>query len=114
MEFSSILVDRQRISHVLYLLSISLLKNIANTSFDTTGEIKGLLFYCFRFEMIFNLWLLSQKCRQLEGTSLYIRDGLRLPRNSTLTIIRCHLLYARKPEGSLYMCINFQTKVPTQ
>ena len=53
-----ILVARQRTSHLLYLLSISLLQKIANTSFDTIGEIKGPLFYCFRFEMIFNSWLL--------------------------------------------------------
>ena len=76
MEFPSILVARQRTSHVLYLLSISLLQNIANTLFDTIGEIKGPLLYYFRFEMILNSWLLSQKCRQPERTSL--RDGLRL------------------------------------
>ena len=56
--------------------------------------------------------LLSQKCRQRERTSL--RDGLRLPSNSTLKIIRRQLLYAMKPEGSFYMCIKFQSKVPTQ
>ena len=48
----SILVARQRTSHTLYLPSISLLQNIANTLFDTTREIKGPLLYCFRFEMI--------------------------------------------------------------
>ena len=57
------LVARQRTLHVLYLLSIALLQNIANTLFDIIGERKGLLLYCFRFEMIFNSWLLSQKCR---------------------------------------------------
>ena len=112
MEFSSILVARQRTSHVLYLLTISLLQNIAKTLFDTNGEIKGPLLYCLRFEMNFNSWLLSQKCRQRERTSL--RDGLRLPSNNTLRIIRCQLLYAMKPEGSMYMCIKFQSKVPTR
>ena len=68
--------------HVLYLLSISRLQIKANTLFDTIGEIKGLLLYYFRFEMILNSWLLSQKCRQRERTSL--RDGLRLPSNSAL------------------------------
>ena len=106
MEFRSILVARQRTSHVLYLLFISLLQNIANTLFDTIGEIKGPLLYCFRFEMILNSWLLSQKCCQRERTSL--RDGFRLPSNSTLKIIRRQFLYAMKPEGSLYMCIQFQ------
>ena len=112
MEFPSILVARQRTSHVLYLLSILLLQNIANTLFDTIGEIKGLLLYCFRFEMILNSWLLSQKCRQCERTSL--RDGFWLPSKSTLKIIRRQLLYTMKPESSLYMCIKFQSKVPTQ
>ena len=84
MEFPSILVARQRTSHVLYSLSISLLQNIANTLFYTIGEIKGPLLYCFSFEMIFNSRLLSQKCRQRERTSL--RDGLRLPSNSTLKL----------------------------
>ena len=112
MEFPSILVARQRTSHVLYLLSISLFQNIAHTLFDTIGEIKGPLLYCFRFEMILYSWLLSQKCRQRERTSL--RDGLWLPSNSTLNIIRRQLLYAMMPEGSLYMCIKFQSKVPTQ
>ena len=81
MEFPSILVAGQRTSHVLYLFSISLLQNIANTLFDKIGEIKGPLLFCFRFEMILNSWLLSQKCRQRERTSL--RCGLRLPSNST-------------------------------
>ena len=112
MEFPSNLVARQRTSHVFYLLSISLQQNIANTLFDTNGEKTGALFYCFRFEMILNSWLLSQRSRQRERTSL--RDGFRLPSNSTLKIIRCQLLYAMKPEGSLYMCIKFQSKVPTQ
>ena len=112
MEFPSILVARQRTSHVLYLPSISLLQNIAYTLFDTIGEIKGPLLYCFRFEMILNSWLLSQKSRQHERTSL--RDGIRLPSNSTLKILRRQLLYAMKPEGSFYMCIKFQSKVPTQ
>ena len=84
MEFPSFLVARQRTAHVLYLPSISLLQTIANTLFDTIGEIKGPLLYCFRFEMILNSWLLSQKCRQRERTSL--RDGIRLPSNSTLNI----------------------------
>ena len=96
MEFHSILVARQRTSHVLFLISISLLQNIAYTLFDTIGEIKGPLLYCFRFEMILNSWLLSQKCRQRECTSL--RDSLRLPSNSTLKIIRHQFLYAMKPE----------------
>ena len=112
MEFPSILVARRPFSHVLYLLSISLLQNIDNTLFDTIGEINCPLLYCFRFEMILNSWLLSQKCCQCERTSL--RDGLRLPSNSTLKIIRRPLLYAMKPEGLLYMCIKFQSKVPTQ
>ena len=112
MEFPSILVARQRTSHVLNLLSISLLQNIANTLFDTIGEIKGPLLYCFRFEMILNSWLLCQKCRQRERTSL--RDGLQLPSNSTFKIIRCQLLYTMKPECSLYMRIKFHSTVPTQ
>ena len=41
LEFPSILNARQRTLHVLYLLSITLLKNIANTLFDTIGEIKS-------------------------------------------------------------------------
>ena len=98
MEFPSILVARQRTSHVLYLLSISLLQNIANTLFDTIGEIKCPLLYFFRFEMILNSWLLSQKCRQFERTSL--RDGLRLPSRNKLKIIRHPFLYAMRPEGS--------------
>ena len=85
MEFPSILVARQRTSQILYLLSNSLLQNIANTLFDTIGEIKGPLLYNFRFEIILNSWLFSQNCRQRERTSL--RDGLRLPSNSTLKIL---------------------------
>ena len=112
MEFQSILVAWQRTSHVLYLLSISLLQNIYNTLFDTIVEIKGALSYSVRFEMILNSWLLSQKCRQRERTSL--RDGLQLPSNSTLKIIRRQLLYAMKPEGSWYKCFKFKSKVPTQ
>ena len=112
MEFLSILVARQRTSHVLYLHSISLLQNFANILFDTIGEIKGPLLYCFRFEIILNSLLLSQMCRQRERTSL--RDGLRLPSTSALKMIRRQLLYAMKPEGSFYMCIKFQSKVPTQ
>ena len=112
MKFPSILVARQRTSHVLYLLSNSLFQNIANTLFDTIGDIKGLLLYYFRFEIILTSWLLSQNCRQRERTSL--RGGLWLPSNSTLKIIRRQLLYAMKPEGSLYMCIKFQSKVTTQ
>ena len=72
--------------HVLYLLPIALLPNIANTLFDTIGEIKGPLLYCFRFEIILNSWLLSQKCRQRER--FWLRDGLRLPSNSALKMIR--------------------------
>ena len=114
MEFLSILVARQRTTHVLYLISIFILQNIANTLFDTIGELKGPLnlLYCFRLEMILNSWLLSQKCRQRELTSL--RDDLWLPSNSTLKKIRRQLLYAMKPEGSFYMCIKFQSKVLTQ
>ena len=112
MEFPLILVARHRTSHVLYLLSISLLQNIANTLFDKISEIKGPLLYCFRFEMILNSWLLSQKCRQRERTSL--TDGLQLPSNSILKMIRRQLLNAMHPEVSFYMCIKFQSKVPTQ
>ena len=54
MEFQSILVARQRKLHVLYIHSITLHQNIANTLFDTISEIKGPLLYCFRFEMILN------------------------------------------------------------
>ena len=85
-EFPTILVARQRALHVMYLLSITLLQNIDNTLFDTVGEIKGMLLYCFKFEMIFNSWLLSTKCHQRERTSL--RDGLRLPTNSAVKMIR--------------------------
>ena len=111
MEFPSILVARHRTLHVLYLLSIRLLQNIAKTMFDTLEEIKGSLLYCFRFEMILNSWLLSQKCRQCERTSL--RDGLWLPSNSTLKMKRRHHLYIIKPKGSFYMCIKFQPELPT-
>ena len=76
---------------VLYLLPISLLQNIAKTLFDTIVEIKGLLLYCFRFEMILNLWRLSQKCRQRKRASL--RDGLRSPSNSALKMISRQLLF---------------------
>ena len=41
------LVARQRTSHALYLLSISLLQNIANTLFDTIGEKKGFVIILF-------------------------------------------------------------------
>ena len=100
--------------HVLYLLSITLLQNIANTLFYTIGEMKGPLLYCFRFEMILNSWLLSQKSRQRERTSL--RDGLRLPSNSTFKMIRRQILYAMNPEGSfyMYMSIKVQPKLPIQ
>ena len=108
MEFSSILVARQRTSHVLYLLSISLFQNIGNTLFDTIGEIKGRLYYCLRFEMIFNSWLLSQKRHQLEGTSL--RDGLRLPSNNTLRIKRCQLLYQWSPKVHCIRVLSFSQK----
>ena len=84
MESPSILVAWQRTSHVLYFLSISLLQKIANTLFDTIGEIKGPLSYCFRF-VILNSWLFSQTCRQRKRSSL--KDGLRLLSNSTLKII---------------------------
>ena len=99
------MVARQRTLHVLYLLSITLLQNIANTLFDTVGEI-------FRFEMILNSWLLSQKCRRRERTSL--RDNLRLPSNSALKMVRRHLLYVMKPKGAFYICMKFQPKLPTQ
>ena len=112
MEFPSILVARQRTLHVLYLQSITLLQNIANTLFDTIGEMKCPLLYRFRFEMILNRWLLSQKCRQRERTSL--RDRLRLPSNSALKMVRRQLLFVMKPEGLFYMCIKFQPKLPTQ
>ena len=82
------------------------------TLFDTIGEIKGPLLYCFRFEMILNSLLLSLKCRQRERTSL--RDGLRLPSTSALKMIRGQLLYVMKAEGSFYMRIKFQPKLPTQ
>ena len=88
MDFPSILVVRQRKLHILHLLSISLLQNIADTLCDAIGKIRGPLLYCFRFEMILNLWLLSQKCRQRERTST--RDGLRLPSSNILKIIRCN------------------------
>ena len=87
-------------------------KTLLTRLFDTFSEIKGPLLYCFRFEMGLNLWLISQKCRLRERTSL--RDILRLPSNSTLRIIRRQLLYAMKSEGSFYMCIKCQSKVPTQ
>ena len=96
----------------MYLLSITLLQNIANTLFDTIGEIKGPLLYCFRFELFLNSWLLSQKCRQHKPTSL--RDGPRLPSNSALKMIRRQFLYEMKPEGSFYKCIRFQPKLATQ
>ena len=111
-EFPSILVARQRALHVLYLLSFTLLQNVANILFDTIGEIKGPLSYCFRFEMILNSWLLSQKCRQRERTLL--KDGLRLPSNSIRKMRRRQLLYVMKPRGSFYMCIKFQPKLPTK
>ena len=60
------MVARQRTLHVLYLLFITLLQNIANILFDTIGEIKGPLLYCFGFEMILKSQLLCQKCRQSE------------------------------------------------
>ena len=110
-EFPSILVARERTLHVLYIISIKLL-NITYILFDTTSKIKGSLLCCFRFEMILNSWLLGQKCHQRERTSL--RDGLRLPSNSTLKMKRPQLLYAMKAEGSSNMDIMFQPKVPTQ
>ena len=67
-EFPLIWVARQRTLLVFYMLSIKLLQNIAKTLFDTIGETKGPLLYCFRFEMILNSWLLSQKCHQRERT----------------------------------------------
>ena len=96
----------------IVLLSTTLLQNIANTLFDTNGEIQYPLLNCFRFEKFLNSWLLSQKCRQRERTSL--RDCLRLPSNSTLKMIRRQLLYVVKPGGSFYMCIKFQLKLPTK
>ena len=110
-EFPSILVARERTLHVLYIISIKLL-NITYILFDTTSKIKGSLLCCFRFEMILNSWLLGQKCHQRERTSL--RDGLRLPSNSTLKMKRPQLLYAMKAKGSSNMDIMFQPKVPTQ
>ena len=98
--------------HVLYLLPIALLQNIANILFDAIGEIKGPFLYCFRFEMILNSLLLSLKCRQRDRVSL--RDGLRLPNNSALKMIRGQLLYVMKAKGSFYMRIKFQPKLPTQ
>ena len=56
MEFPPILVARQRTTHVLHLLSNSLLQNIAKTLFNTIGEIKSPLLYCYRFEMILHSW----------------------------------------------------------
>ena len=91
----------------MYLLSILLLQNIASTLFDTIGKIKGplLYIYCFRFEIILNSYLLRQKCRQRERTSL--RGGLLLPNNSTLKMIRRQHLYAIKHKGSFYRCLSF-------
>ena len=95
-----------------YFLFITFLQNIANILFDTIGEIKGPLFYCFRFEMVLNSWLLSPKCRQRECTSL--RDGLWLPGNSALKMIRRQPIYVMKPECSFNKCLKFQPKLPTQ
>ena len=97
---------------MLYLFSITLFQNIANTLFDAIGELDVPLLKCFIFEMILNSWLLSQKCCKRERTSL--RDGLRLPSNSALKKIIRQLLYSMKPEGSFYMCIKFQPKMSTQ
>ena len=110
--FPSVLVARQQTLYVLYSLSFTVLQNIANTLFDTIGEIKGPLLYCLRFEMIINSWLLCHKCCQSERSSL--RGGLWLPCNSTLKMIRHQLLHAMNTEVSLYMCIMFRSKVPTQ
>ena len=107
-EFPTILVARQWTLHALYILFISLLQYIANTLFDTIGEIKRPLLYCFRFEMILNSWLLCQKCCQREHSSL--RDSLWFPSNNTVKVIRRQLLYATKSEGSFYMCIKFPSK----
>ena len=107
MEFPSILVAKQRKWHALYLPSITLLQNIANTLFDTIGGIKGPLLYHIRFEMILHSLLLSQKCRQQEHTSL--RDCLLLPSNGLLKMNRRQL-----PVGSFYMCLKFQPKLSTQ
>ena len=111
LEFPSILVAMQRPLHVLYLQSTTRLQNIANTLFDTIGEIKGPLLYCFRFEMILNSWLLSQKCRQRERTSLI--DGFRLPSNSTLKLIRRQLLCEMNAEGLFYV-YKFSAKTVDQ
>ena len=105
------MVARRRTLHVWNSLSIALLQNIANTLFAMIGVIKGPLLYCFRFDLILISPLLSQKWHQRELTAL--RDGLLLPSNSTLKTIRCQLLYAMKPAGSFYICIKFQSKVPT-
>ena len=56
-------------TRLFYLRSIKLLQNIANTLLNTTEVIKGLLFYCFSFEILLNSWLLSQKYGQGECTS---------------------------------------------
>ena len=88
-EFLSILVARQETLHVLYELSITLFQNVVYTLFGAIGEIKGPLLYRFRFEIILYARLFSQTCRQSERTSL--RDGLRLPNNNTLEMIRRQL-----------------------
>ena len=51
--------------------------------------------------MILNSRLLSQKCRQRER--IMLGDGLLLPSNSSLKMIRRQLVYAMKPEGSFYI-----------
>ena len=48
-DLTSILVARQRTLHVLYLFSITILQNIANTLFATIGEIKAVLDLIFFF-----------------------------------------------------------------
>ena len=47
-------------------------------------------------------------------SEMLLRDGLRLPSNSTWKMILSQLLYERKPKASVYIFINFQSKVPTQ
>ena len=79
-----------------YLQSFTLLQNIANTLFDSIEEIKSPLLHCFRFEMILNSWLLRQNYRKGEHISL--KDGLRLPSNNPLKMIRRLLLYVMKPK----------------
>ena len=74
------------IKHYMYCMNF---QNVVYTLFGAIGEIKGPLLYRFRFEIILYARLFSQTCRQSERTSL--RDGLRLPSNNTLEMIRRQL-----------------------